>query len=394
MSSIPKEEVNRRIGMLKGLMEKSNMDACLIVQKADLFYFSGTAQEAHLFISLADPPILFVRKSFERAVQQSPLDQIVSIASFSQMRDEILAQSSSRMSSLGLELDVLPVNNFRVYEELFPNTEMTDVSGSIRETRMIKSAYEIDLIKRAAEMNNDLFVSVKDILKEGLTELEFSGLLEARYRKNGHQGYVRVRSFNQDIFYGHIMSGRHLAVPSCSLGPTGGPGPHASFPYGAGMKIIQRNEPIQIDYVGVFEGYLVDQARTFFLGEPASDFLSLHALALSIQSAVATGGLPGTKAESLYDLAIDMASEAGSLEGFLGHPMPVPFLGHGVGLELDELPIVGKRSPHVLQEGMVIALEPKFILPGRGLAGIENTFVVTKTGMEKLTLFDDEIQVL
>jgi Xaa-Pro aminopeptidase len=394
MPSIPKDEVNRRIGMLKRLMEKSNMDACLIVQKADLFYFSGTAQEAHLFIPLSDPPILFVRKSFERAVEQSPLDQIVSITSFSQMRDEILAQSSSSMNSLGLELDVLPVNNFRVYEELFPNTEMTDVSGAIRETRMIKSAYEIDLIKRAAEMNNDLFGSVKDILKEGLTELEFSGMLEARYRKNGHQGYVRVRSFDQGIFYGHIMSGRHLAVPSCSLGPTGGLGPHASFPQGAGMKIIQRNEPIQIDYVGVFEGYLVDQARTFFLGEPASDFLSLHALALSIQNAVATGGLPGTKAESLYDLAIDMASDAGSLEGFLGHPMPVPFVGHGVGLELDELPIVGKRSPHVLEEGMVIALEPKFILPGRGLAGIENTFVVTKNGMEKLTLFDDEIQVL
>lgn len=394
MSSIPKDEVNRRIGMLKGMMEKSNIDACLILQKADLFYFSGTAQDAHLFIPLSDAPILFVRKSFERAVQQSPIDRIVPINSFSQMRDEITSLSDSRMSSLGLELDVLPVNNFRVYEELFPNTEIADVSWLIRETRMIKSPYEIGLIKRAAEMNNDLFASVKDILKEGLTELEFAGLLEARYRKNGHQGYVRVRSFNQDIFYGHIMSGAHLAVPSCSLGPTGGPGPHASFPQGAGLKIIQKNEPIQIDYVGVFEGYLVDQARTFFLGEPAPDFLSLHALALSIQNEVAGAGVPGTKAESLYDLAIDMASDAGSLEGFLGHPSPVPFLGHGVGLELDELPLVGKRSPHVLQEGMVIALEPKFILPERGLAGIENTFVVTENGMEKLTPFDDEIQVL
>lgn len=394
MSSIPRMEVDHRIGRLRTLMAKANVDACLIVQKADLFYFSGTAQEAHLLIPLAHAPILFVRKSLERALQDSPIEEIIPINSFSQMRDEIASNIGNGFRTLGLELDVLPVNNFRIYEELFPAVEMIDVSGLIRETRMVKSDYEIDLMKRAAEMNNDLFGSVRGILKEGMTELEFSGILEAGYRRNGHQGYVRVRSFNQDIFYGHIMSGAHLAVPSCSLGPTGGPGPHASFPYGAGHKIIQGNEPIQIDYVGVFEGYLVDQARTFFIGEPASEFLALHSLALSIQNAVSKGGLPGTRAESLYDLSVDMAREAGCLDGFLGHPIPVPFVGHGVGLELDELPIFGRKSPHILEKGMTIALEPKFILPGRGLAGIENTFVVNENGLEKLTVFDDEIQVL
>jgi len=394
MPSIPRTEMDHRINRLKALMAQANIDACLIVQKADLFYFSGTAQEAHLFIPLVDDPMLFARKSLERVLQDSPLEQVISITSFSQMRDKIVSNGRSGIGTLGLELDVLPVNNFRIYEELFPGVEMIDASGLIRETRMVKSDYELDLMRRAAEMNNDLFSSVKDILKEGMTELEFSGLLEAGYRRNGHQGHVGVRSFNHNIFYGHIMSGAHLAVPSCSLGPTGGPGPHASFPQGAGHKIIRRNEPIQIDYVGVFEGYLVDQARTFFLGEPAPEFLSLHSVALSIQTAVATNGLPGTKAESLYDLAVDMAKEAGCLDGFLGHPVPVPFVGHGVGLELDELPILGRKSPHILEKGMTVALEPKFILPGRGLAGIENTFVVTELGMEKLTVFDDEIQIL
>jgi Xaa-Pro dipeptidase len=139
---------------------------------------------------------------------------------------------------------------------------------------------------------------------------------------------------------------------------------------------------------------MVDQARTYFLGEPPSKFLKAHALALKIQRALITQGTPGTKAEDLYNTACAMAEEGGLAEGFLGYPDPVPFVGHGVGLELDELPLVGRRSRQILQEGMVVALEPKFIFPNEGLAGIENTFLVTPQGLEKLTTFDDEIQVL
>jgi len=227
-----------------------------------------------------------------------------------------------------------------------------------------------------------------------MTEIELAGLLEAFYRKHGHQGHVRVRGFNQEVFYGHIMSGPNLAVPSCSVGPTGGPGPNASFPQGAGLRAIRRGEPIQVDYVGVVGGYMVDQARTFFIGDLPEKFLRAHAVALSIQEALISQGRAGERAEALYETALRMAAEAGLAEGFQGYPQPVPFVGHGIGLELDELPVVGRRSPVILQPGMVIALEPKFILPGEGLAGIENSFVVTDTGLEKLTLFDDAIQVL
>jgi Xaa-Pro aminopeptidase len=259
--------------------------------------------------------------------------------------------------------------------------------------RMIKSPYELDLILQAARLNDAMFAHVRNVLREGVSEMELAGLLEAFYRKNGHQGHVRVRSFNQEVFYGHIMSGPNLAVPSCSVGPTGGPGPNASLPFGAGFRKIRGREPVQIDYVGVVGGYMVDQARTFFLGEPPEKFLRVHSLTLSIQQALVEQGRSGERAEALYDTAMQMAAEEGLTEGFLGYPQPVPFVGHGIGLELDELPLVGKKSPTILQPGMVIALEPKFIFPGEGLAGIENAFVVTDTGLEKLTLFDDAIQI-
>lgn len=394
MHSTPLEEIHRRIKNFQSAMADNGLDAALIVQRVDLFYFSGTGQDAHLFVPAEGSPLLLVRKSFERAVQDSPLAHVVAVKSLSGLKKSIEREYSGPLKRLGMELDILPVNNYMLYSKLFPNAVINDVSSLIRETRMVKSEHELQLIRQAALMNDALFSAVGEILKEGMSEIEFAGLLEAQYRKNGHQGFVRVRSFNSEVFYGHIMSGANLAVPSCSVGPTGGPGLNPTMPQGAGSKIIKRHEPVQIDYVGVVGGYMVDQARTFFIGEPPEKFLKIHATALAIQEALISQGRAGTKAEKLYDIAMNIAAEARLTEGFMGYPQPVTFVGHGIGLELDELPVIGRKSPHVLKEGMVIALEPKFILPGEGLAGIENSFVVTERGLDKLTNFDDAIQVL
>jgi len=394
MWSTPREEIERRIQALQAGMREQGIEAALIVQRADLFYFSGTGQEAHLLIPAEGRATLMVRKSLERAQVDSPLDEVLPSPGLSALKQRVQSICDGPPRTLGLELDVLPVNLYRMYQDLFPETEIRDVSYLVREVRMIKSAYELELIGEAARLNDSMYRMVPEILREGMSEVEFSGLLEAFYRKHGHQGHVRVRSFNQEVFYGHVMSGSNLAVPSATVGPTGGPGVHPSMPHGAGLKTIRRHEPVQIDYVAVAGGYMVDQARTFFLGKPPQKFLEVHEVALAIQNALAAQGRPGTKAETLYDTALDMAAQAGLADGFLGYPQAVPFVGHGVGLELDELPLVGKKSPHVLQEGMVVALEPKFILPGEGLAGIENTFVVGKSGLERVSTFDDAIQVL
>jgi Xaa-Pro dipeptidase len=394
MSSTPLDEIQRRITALQSTMAKNGLDAALIVQRVDLFYFSGTGQDAHLFVPVEGAPILLVRKSFERAVDDSPLEKVVALKSLSGLKKSIEKEHSMPLKRLGMELDVLPFNNYLLYSKLFPEAAISDVSPLIREARMVKSEYELGMIKQAARMNDALFSAAGQILREGMSEVEFAGLLEAHYRKNGHQGFVRVRSFNSEVFYGHIMSGTNLAVPSCSVGPTGGPGLNPTMPQGPDSKIIRRHEPVQIDYVGIVGGYMIDQARTFFIGEPPEKFLKIHATALAIQDALIVQGCAGTKAEKLYDTAVHMAAQAGLTEGFLGYPQPVPFVGHGVGLELDELPVVGRKSPHVLKQGMVLALEPKFILPKEGLAGIENSFLVTEKGLEKLTNFDDAIQVL
>jgi len=394
MPSTPPQEIESRIGKLQNAMAENGLDGALVILRIDLFYFSGTGQDAHLFVPAEGEPLLMVRKNFERAVEESPLRNVSPIGRLSEVKERVLGAFPGKLKTLGMELDVLPVNNYRLYERLFPDTRIVDVSPSIRDVRMIKSSYEIDLIKEAARLNDAMYGHVKNVLEEGMTEIRFAGQLEAFLRHRGHQGFVRVRGFNQEAFYGHVMSGTNLAVPSCSVGPTGGPGANASFPQSAGHKTIQKREPVQVDYVGIFGGYMVDQARTFFLDDVPPRFLRAHETALSIQEALVDTGGPGVAAEALYNTAIEMARDAGLDRGFQGYPQPVPFVGHGVGLELDEPPVIGKRSPTILEEGMVMALEPKFVLPGEGLAGIENSYLVTSDGLERLTLFDDAIQVV
>jgi Xaa-Pro aminopeptidase len=394
MPSAPRSEIDRRIKAFQSKLARSSVDAALIVQRADLYYFSGTGQDAHLLIPVDGVPVLMVRRSFERAIEDSPLDNVVPLSRLSELSHIIKGAFAGQLHRLGMELDVLPVNQFNQYTGIFPSARIVDVSKLIRETRMVKSQYEIGLQRRAAELNDDMFNSVGEILREGISEIELAGVLESFYRRRGHQGLVRVRGFNQEVFYGHIMSGENLAVPSCSVGPTGGPGPNPSMPQGAGIKKIRAGEPVQIDYVGIVEGYMVDQARTFFIGNAPEQFRRIHSVALEIQKAIIGNSKPGVSTEGLYDLAVEMSKAVGESAHFMGYPSPVPFVGHGVGLELDELPVLGRRSRHNLEEGMVLALEPKFIIPGKGLAGIENTFVVGKDGMEKLTNFGDELHVI
>ncbi len=368
------------------------MDGALIVQKTDLYYLSGTDQDAHLWVPASGQPILMVRKSMDRAMEDAAIEQIVPLNSLSQIPEYIQGHGGVKGSGrIGLEMDVLPVNRYLIYKRLFPGKEMVDVSSLIRETRMIKSAYEISCVTDAALMADNTYEKIPGFLREAETEIDLTYRIEAFYRSQGHPGVVPTRGFNHEALYGQIMSGERAATPSNSAGPTGGKGLGPFFSRGAARERIRQNEPILVDYAANFNGYISDLTRIFSIGTLNETLTRAHEVALRIQDTLSQEGGPGIRAETLYDLALKIVKEAELSSGFMGYPDPVPFVGHGVGLELDELPIIGRGSNTILVEGMVIAVEPKFVFPGQGTVGIENTFVVTKTGMKKLNRFPDAI---
>jgi Xaa-Pro dipeptidase len=392
-SSFMENEICERIQRFQERLSAKDVDGALIVEKTDLYYLSGTKQDAHLFVPEGDNPLLMVRKDFHRAVSESPLEEILSLTGYSALPHLISKGNNAYPRRMGLEMDVLPTKLYFLYQKLFPKTELVDISPLIREVRMVKSEYEIARIRAAAEMADGMYEKVPEFLAMARTELELSVMVEVYYRKRGHPGIVPTRGFNLDAIYGHIMSGENAAVSSASPGPTGGKGLGPFYPQGAGMGEIKPHSPILIDYCANLDGYVADSTRIFSLGNLKAPLVHAHEVMLEVQETLVRLGVPGTRAEDLYRVALDIVEKAGLSKGFMGSPKGVPFVGHGIGLELDEWPVIGKGAQTRLEEGMVIAMEPKMVFPGEGVVGIENTVVVTERGLEKITRFPDVIKV-
>lgn len=391
----PKSELDTRIEKLRSYILDKKLDGALIVQKSDLFYFAGTIQDSCLYVPATGLPILMVKKSIKRAQAESALEQAVPLKSTRQIPQILKEKGLKIPGNLGMELDVLPANLFFTWQKLFEHCNITDISHEIRMTRTVKSDYEIKIIRNAAQLSDQVFASVKEFIKQGIQEIELAGLIEARARKLGHQGIVRMRLWGSELFYGHLMTGASAAVPSYLSSPTGGNGPNPAVAQSAGFNIVRPNEPVLVDYVFALNGYISDQTRIFSIGQLPDEFLKAHEAMLNVQEMLKNKAKPGIKAGELYETALTRAAELGYADNFMGaDAQRIRFVGHGVGVELDEYPFIAKGQELPLEKNMVIALEPKLIFPDKGVVGIENTHLVTENGLEQLTQFGDEVVVV
>jgi Xaa-Pro aminopeptidase len=391
----PKSELDYRIAKLQDHLIKNNIDAALILQRVDLFYFSGTIQQTNLYISADGEPILLAVKSSQRAMAESAIERIVPLKSLRTI-PEILNQNGYDLpGTLGLELDVLPANLYFTYRSIFEKAKIEDISHAIRLIRAVKSAYELDIMRQAGRLSDEVAGTVPELLREGMTELELAGKVEAEARKRGHQGVVRMRLFGSEMFYGHLMSGAAGALPSFLSSPTGGMGPSPAMAQSAGFKKIQRHEPVMVDYIFALNGYYSDHARIFSLGKLPEDLMQAYAVTRKLQEMIKKMAKPGIRSGEIYEHALEKTKEWGYADYFMGFgPERIRLVGHGIGLEVDEFPFLAAGHKLELQEGMTIALEPKLIFPGKGVIGLENSHIVTKNGLEQINSFTEEIIVL
>lgn len=386
--AVPREEIERRLDAFQAELVAGNLDAALVVQTTDVFYLSGTAQNAHLVVPAAGEPVLCVRKTLERALAESPLERIQPLRSLRELPGVLLA-AGIRGGRLGLELDVLPAARYLDYARRFDGFELADCSEAVRRVRLRKSAWEIERIAAASEMLSHVPGWVADVLSPGMTELELAAELERQLRRAGHQGLCRMRAFNGDMFYGVVVAGPSGAVPGGTDTPLVGSGPNAAIAKGSSRRPIGRGEPVIVDLVGAWDGYLSDQTRTFSLGPLAAHLREAHERTREILHRVAAEARPDVPASRLYDLAIELADP---YDGFMGlGEERVSFVGHGLGLEIDEPPFLARGYDEPLESGMVFALEPKLLFPGEGAVGIENTYVVTDDGAQALTSAPEEL---
>jgi len=390
--STPASELQERINKFQKILQDKEIAGSLIIQKTDLFYFSGTSQQGWLYVPAEGKPLLMIFKEFSRARVESSLEQVLSLVSPKKIPEALADGGYELPKTLGMELDVLPVNLYSLYQTIFSHTKIVDVSVDIRLIRAVKSSYELDLIKQAAKYSDQVAAKVVEFLEVGKSEVALAGELEGYARSLGHQGIVRMRLWGSELFYGHLLSGPAAAVPSYLASPTGGEGVSPLIGQGAGFKRIARDETILFDYVFGWKGYLSDHTRIFCIGSLPDELLKAHDFMLEIQEETKAIGVPGAVTGDIYEQMVCLAADRGIAENFMGAgDRKIRFTGHGIGLELDEFPFLAKGQKMELEKGMIIALEPKAILPGKGVVGIENTHVVTEQGLEPLTKISDKI---
>ncbi|MCF8083080.1 MAG: Xaa-Pro peptidase family protein [Deltaproteobacteria bacterium] len=380
-TNIPADEIENRISAVQKRMQKSDMEALLVVQRVDLFYFSGTAQNGILFIPADGPPLLLIKRYFPRAKAESPISRIMEIGSVKEVPRRIQDGYGRLPRTLGFELDVLPVRTFRFYERLFPHTGCVDGSPLILQTRMVKSGWEIQEMSKAAELSHKTFLYMRDHIAPGLTEMEFAGQFEAFARKHGHGGKLRVRGFQTEGYPWHVLSGKSGAMPGLLDSPASGEGTSAAYPVGAGYKRLAPHEPIMVDLALVLNGYHTDETRMFAISSMPKPAMDASLAAIEIQDTVLEAVKPGIPVNRLFDLSVQKAAQLGYAGSFLGPPgYKVRFIGHGIGLELIEPPMITPKEETLLRPGMVFSLEPKMVFSDRFTAGIETMFRVTETG--------------
>lgn len=388
---LPASEAMGRIARLQERLAGADLDGALIVDNLNRYYFSGTLQQGHLYIPAEGEALLMTKGLSPRAQEESPLQRIVPIKSLREIPELIRGQGTVAAKKIGVEMDALPANLYFRYKKLLSDYEITDVSPMISLVRAVKSPFEIELIKKAAGLSDLIFETARENLAEGIMEVELFGYCFAAAAKAGHPGVVRVTGFNQET-YPIFIAGSEALVPGFMDAPVGGRGVCPAFGQGAGWKRIQRNEPVLVDYCGVFGGYIADQTRTLVIGELPDILRRAYATARAVLRKIEQEARPGILCGEVYGMALSVVERLGFGDAFMGlKGKQVPYIGHGVGLYLNELPVLAKNNAATLEEGMVLAVEPKFFFDGLGVVGLENTYVVRAKGLEALTYSDEDL---
>jgi len=380
-----RREVPARIERFKASLRASGVDGALLLHGIDLLYFSGTRQNGALWIPAGGEPALFVRKSVSRARAESPLP---GVRPFPPGRE--LSSLMARCPRIGVCYDVTRISQLEWWRKHLPGHEFPDVSASVRELRSRKSPAELEVMRHGGRALSAAIAAIPSFLRAGMREIDVAAEIELRLRRAGNEGSPRLRAANMELFTGLVVSGEAAAEPGAFDGPVVGRGLSVASPVGPSERVIGVGDPVLVDYTAVFGGYILDMARVFVVGTLDAELGRALEVAIAIQDDIAPRLVPGEVAADLYDRAADRAEAEGLGAYFMGAGDDASrFVAHGIGMELDELPVLAPGFTDALLEGQVVALEPKFVFPGRGAVGVENTWAVTRAGGERLTPLPD-----
>ena len=371
-----------RIERFSAAVSDAGMAAALIMNPPDVYYLSGTGQPCNLLVTPGEEPILFARRYLELAKRASHVERVLPGAGFSAVAREARLGDGP----LGMELDKLPAALVDRARKAFPDREIADCSGLLLAQRAVKDADEIEAMRGSVKLFDAVHAAMCEFIRPGIAEHELAGEVERALRRAGHDGVVFQRRWDAKLpMEGGIVSGENLSTISRGPITVTGIGMSEAFPMGASRRRLRRGDLVNIDLGLNRAGYHGDMARTYAVGELPDGIDRLARACREIQDVAMAAIRPGVTCESVYDAAQAAADRLGVADVFQGYgDLHGPYIGHSIGLELDEPPVLGPGVDTPIEEGMVLAVEPKLISPAFGAVNIEDDVVVTADGYELL----------
>lgn len=393
MKLIPSDllpEISLHINSIKRHLNNAGLEAVLVASSPNIYYTTLRVFRGYVYIPHEGDPIWFVVKPDIFDEERN----VIAIHKPELIPSELNKAGKKLPQTIGLEFDALSYSEVTRLKSIFPDAVVSNGSLPLGQARMIKTDWEIEQIKQDGMHQSEVYRRVVHCYKENMTDLELQIEIERVLRLEGCLGYTRTAGSMMEINMGSLIAGDNADAPSPFDFSMGGAGVSTSLPVGANGTTLKPGETVMIDMSGAFNGYQSDMTRVWRVGEIPDIAYKAHECSCNILRACEKLGKPGVKVSDLYAEAEKIASGEGLTDYFMGHRQKAKFIGHGVGIELNELPVITARTKALLEENMVMAIEPKFVIPGVGAVGIENTYVVTPDGLKALTIFPDEIKEL
>ena len=380
-----KSEIDLRRNKIADSLKSKGIDAILICDNANLFYTSSRVFSGFTYITANGEELFFVRRPVGLKG-----DNTVYIRKVENIADELGKKGIALPARLAVELDTTPYNEVKRFAAAFPGSEIVDGSAIMRAARAVKTDFEVEQLRKCGIRHTESYHRINKVYREGMSDIELQIEIERVLRLEGSLGQFRISGRSMEIFMGNLLVGDNADCPTPYDFAMGGAGVDASLPVGASGELIAEGKTVMVDACGNFNGYMTDQTRCFCLGAVSDIAQKAHRVSIDINHRIAQFG-EGTPAKALYEMACAMVEENGLLDYFMGYSQKAGFIGHGLGIEINEAPVLAPRSKDVLQAGNVVAVEPKFVIPGVGAVGIENTYIVRQNHMECITNAPEEL---
>lgn len=365
-------------------MIEAGADACLISTNVNILYSFGSIVSGYYFIPVSGEPEMFIRRPVGLENHN-----ITYIRKPEDIPGLLKDKGVSMPGSLMVEAGEMSHNDWVRLKACFPDTTFFDGTTHLRYVRSVKTSNELSLIRQSAEAHARSYAKIPSLFRPGMTDTELSIEIERVMRLEGNKGLFRTFG-DIEAFMGSILTGDNASAASPYDFALGGEG-HITNPIGANGSVLEKGKSVMIDMAGNFTGYLDDMTRTFSVGKLSEKAYKAHQVAIDIMNNIQEAMKEGAVCEDVYNISLAISAREGLSDCFMGISQQAKFVGHGVGLVINELPVLAVRSRDILLENMAIAVEPKFVIEGIGAVGLEDTFIVGKNGSEKITLLESGI---